>query len=296
MRADSPNASSSKPGMPTVQTSARELSQRYRLALMEVPRRGHAGAILGGGTGASLEFQDRRNYAAGDDVRHIDWRAMARTDQLMVRVYREELRPRLELLIDTSRSMNTDGQKARAAQELARFFALLGTAGGTEVRCIAIGERPRLVDLDLLADGELEFDARAPLALSLAASAPLFGAGCLRLMISDFLSPHDAREIVRPLAMRAGAVVLVQVLSQFDANPARSEALRLTDAETELSLDAWIDGATLERYRARLASLVMNLELEARRLGGRFFSIVSDEPLERTCTSRFVPAGLIEPA
>jgi uncharacterized protein (DUF58 family) len=289
-------ASGAKVRMQAERIGARALAQRYRLALMDVPRRGHAGEVVGRGTGSSLEFQDRRNYFAGDDVRHIDWRAMARTDQLMVRVYREELRPRLELLIDTSRSMNTSPEKAEAALELLRFFAQLGTAGGIEVRCIAIGERPQLVDLDRLAGNSLEFEARSPLALSLAATAPLFGAGCLRLLVSDFLSPYDAREIIQPLSTHAGAIVLVQVLSQFDANPQAGEALRLTDAETELSLDAWIDAGTLERYRARLAALVSNLEVETRRVGGRFFSIVADEPLELSCSSRFVPAGLIEPA
>jgi len=276
--------------------SAKELALLYRLTLMEVPRRGHAGEVIGRGTGASLEFQDRRNYFSGDDVRHIDWRALGRTDQVMVRVYREELRPRLELLIDTSRSMNTDADKAGRTLELAQFFARAGAAGGTEVRCIALGDRPRLIGLDQLDAGELAFDARAPLAIALAAATPLFGAGCLRLVISDFLAPHDARELVRPLGARAGVLVLIQVLSEFDANPNAGEALRLTDAETEGTLDAWIDARTLERYRSRLSALVANLEVEARRGGGRFFSIVASEPLEVSCSRRFVPAGLIEPA
>ena len=276
--------------------SARELAERYRLTLMEVPRRGHAGEVIGRGTGASLEFQDRRNYSAGDDVRHIDWRALARTDEVMVRVYREELRPRLELLIDASRSMGTDDAKGRCALELATFFARAGAAGGTEVRCIALGDRPELIDVDRLDAGDVAFGGRAPLAAALEAASPLFGSGCLRLVISDFLAPHDARDLVRPLATRAGAVVLIQVLSDFDANPGAGEALRLTDAETDAVLDAWVDERTLERYRSRLRALVSNLEVEVRRAGGRFFSIVAGEPLEQSCIRRFVPAGLIEPA
>ncbi|MCP5089094.1 MAG: DUF58 domain-containing protein, partial [Rhodobacteraceae bacterium] len=41
-----------------------------------------------------MEFHDRRRYEAGDDVRHIDWRVLARTDELLVRVHREEVVPR----------------------------------------------------------------------------------------------------------------------------------------------------------------------------------------------------------
>ena len=69
--------------------------------------------------GSSLEFQDRRLYEAGDDVRHLDWRAFARTDELFVRQYREEIQPRLELLIDDSRSMAVTETKAQLAVDVA---------------------------------------------------------------------------------------------------------------------------------------------------------------------------------
>ena len=68
---------------------------------------GRDGDQLGRGTGASLEFQDRRSYVAGDDLRHLDWRAYARTDQLMLRLYREEILPHVEIVVDASRSMAT---------------------------------------------------------------------------------------------------------------------------------------------------------------------------------------------
>ena len=282
--------------------NVQELAERYRLALREVPRRGRAGEVLGRGAGSSLEFQDHRNYSVGDDVRHIDWRALARTDQVMVRVYREELRPRLELLIDASRSMGTDPAKKQCALDLARFFARVGAAGGIEVRCIALGDEPRPLGadgpmgVDAIEGQELACDGRTPLSAAIQAAAPFLGHGCLRLVISDFLAPKDARELVRPLATRAGALVLVQVLSEADAEPRAGEALRLTDAETDETADVWIDAAVVARYRARLAALVQSLDVEARRAGGRFFSITAGETLEVTCARRFVPAGLLEPA
>ena len=86
--------------MPSPGPDAARLAEVYRLALGERRNRGPAGERLGKGTGASLEFQDRRVYAAGDDVRHLDWAAYARTDQMMVRLYREEVLPTVELLVD----------------------------------------------------------------------------------------------------------------------------------------------------------------------------------------------------
>ena len=56
-------------------------------------------------------------------------------------------------------------------------------------------------------------------------------------MVSDFLFPHSARAVVRPLAARAGAFVLLQVLSGDDADPQVGSAFRLTDSESGETLD-----------------------------------------------------------
>ncbi|MFO7907212.1 MAG: DUF58 domain-containing protein [Pirellulaceae bacterium] len=37
--------------------------------------------------GFSIEFAEHRNYAAGDNIRHLDWRMLARTDRLYVKQY-----------------------------------------------------------------------------------------------------------------------------------------------------------------------------------------------------------------
>src|SRR4051794_36673589 len=73
---------------------------RFALA---VPRHGpmnRTGVVLGSNAGSSLEFRDYRSYEPGDDLRHIDWNAYARSDQLNVKLYREEVLPHLEVLID----------------------------------------------------------------------------------------------------------------------------------------------------------------------------------------------------
>ncbi len=52
--------------------------------------------------GTGTEMLDLREYAPADDARHIDWRASARTRQLMVREFeREDAGSSLEVVIDT---------------------------------------------------------------------------------------------------------------------------------------------------------------------------------------------------
>ncbi|MEJ6642028.1 MAG: DUF58 domain-containing protein [Akkermansiaceae bacterium] len=39
--------------------------------------------------GSALYFQDHRAYSPGDDPRHINWQAYARTGQYTMKLYRE---------------------------------------------------------------------------------------------------------------------------------------------------------------------------------------------------------------
>ena len=62
----------------------------FRLAIPRSPVAGRLGERIGSGTGSSLEFQDYREYTAGDDLRHVDWSAYARSEVLTVRLYRQK--------------------------------------------------------------------------------------------------------------------------------------------------------------------------------------------------------------
>ena len=55
--------------------------------------------------GSSLEFTEHKEYAPGDDVRRIDWKAVARTDRYTIKRFENETEMRMLLLLDTSASM-----------------------------------------------------------------------------------------------------------------------------------------------------------------------------------------------
>src|SRR5688500_11325752 len=89
--------------------------QRYTLGLPRSAPVGVAGGVLNTRAGSSQEFQEYREYQPGDDLRHIDWHAYARSDHLMVRLYREEINPHVDVIIDGSRSMTLEGSAKGAA-------------------------------------------------------------------------------------------------------------------------------------------------------------------------------------
>ena len=61
--------------------------------------------------GFSVEFAEHRQYTPGDEIRHIDWRAVGKTDRYYVKEYEEETNLKAYLLVDASGSMAYRGSK-----------------------------------------------------------------------------------------------------------------------------------------------------------------------------------------
>ena len=78
--------------------------------------------------GAGTEFDSLRAYVEGDDPRDIDWRASARSPELMVRQWRPERDRHVVIVVDCGRASS----------------ALLGAPVRMEVDSIALGCAPRL--------------------------------------------------------------------------------------------------------------------------------------------------------
>src|SRR5579872_7354927 len=85
-----------------------QLGARYALQIPQVAASGRTGSRSGRRAGSSVDFQDYREYQPGDDLRFIDWGIYARNDRLTIKLYREEVTPHLDLILDGSRSMNLD--------------------------------------------------------------------------------------------------------------------------------------------------------------------------------------------
>ncbi|BAM05048.1 DUF58 domain-containing protein [Phycisphaera mikurensis] len=70
--------------------------------------------LLSGGhrtplSGVSTEFAQHRPYVAGDDLRHLDWKVLARTDKAHLRQFERESQLELTLAVDRSASMRFAG-------------------------------------------------------------------------------------------------------------------------------------------------------------------------------------------
>jgi uncharacterized protein (DUF58 family) len=59
--------------------------------------------------GFAVEFATHREYAPGDDTRHIDWKVWSKTDRFYIKEYEEETNLKCTILLDASKSMQYGG-------------------------------------------------------------------------------------------------------------------------------------------------------------------------------------------
>ena len=264
----------------------------WKLVVPRVPIRGRVGERLGAGTGSSLEFQDHRPYSPGDDLRHVDWRAYARSDVLSIRLYREEVAPRIDLVIDRSRSMRVTSGKGRAYGELLGLLASAAAPLGADTRAVtspvhAPAPVPRPEDIERL----LVCDDAASV---MEGSSFALRRQSMRVAVSDFLFPHDPDILVARLARDGASLAIVQLTTREEAEPEVEGGRRLVDVEGRGELDVTIDAGAVREYRERFGRLRQGLSRAARRAGASFVHLIAGAP-PREVARTLAAAGILEP-
>jgi uncharacterized protein (DUF58 family) len=201
--------------------------------------------------GRGLEFADHRPYAAGDDYRHIDWKAYQRLNRLLLRLFDEERDLSIYLLLDVSRSM-AEPAKFDMARRIAAALCYVGLAHLDRLTIIPFG-----VDLGRESSpgrgkGRIfrvfealeQLEAGGPTDLRAACKAFASRPRQLGLVvvISDFLEPGSApAEASVTDAPQAGLKILrtighdvfaVHVTSEHDRDPGVFGTVRFVDVET----------------------------------------------------------------
>ncbi len=97
--------------------------------------------------GQSVEFLQHRQYAPGDDLRHVDWKVWAKQDRLYVKQYEEDTNMRCTMLVDTSASMNYGSgplNKFEYGATIASSLAYLLLRQQDAVGCVTFDEGVRM--------------------------------------------------------------------------------------------------------------------------------------------------------
>jgi uncharacterized protein (DUF58 family) len=249
--------------------------------------------------GLSIEFSDYREYAEGDDLRHLDWNVLARLDTPIIKTYRDEEDLAVHLLIDGSASMSFgEPSKLAAAIKAAAAFAYVGLNAGDAIIPYALG-RPAAVrsyrsrasypKVCRWAQG-LSAEGKSSLAAGLRAFASSSARAGLAIIITDGLDP-DAASALRLVAGRGHELMVLLVLSDLDLDPDLEGDLRLLDCESGSAVEITANGPTMKEYRRRLETHLEALRAEAVRSGGRFALHRTSESFEQMVRETWLRRG-----
>jgi uncharacterized protein (DUF58 family) len=285
MSADAP------PDLAMVERAASGLSLR----LPRVPHRGRIGDVRAASVGSSMELHDFRTYHPGDDLRHVDWNAVARTGELVLRVRQDEVSPRVEVLLDASASMAVSAEKAARAKEVALWLCELARHGGGEPTLLIAGREVQRVPgpQTRVALAQVKADGREPFDVTLGRLPPFSQCG-LRVVVSDFLVEATPAPLAERFARNAAGCVLVQVLDDEDLDPSGGAGARLTDAESGEVLERILTPAVLESYQARLKAHEREWQTAARRVSAGWVQVAASRPLTELAKQEL--ASLVEAA
>ena len=191
--------------------------------------------------GRGLEFADHRGYSAGDDFRHIDWKAYQRLNRLLLRLFDEEQDLPIYLFIDASKSMS-EPAKFDQARRIAAALCYIGLAHLDRVLILPFGGRLGSESSPGRGKGRIfrvfesleGMDASGPTDLretfkQFASRGRRQG---LAVVISDFLDPQGFESGLKILCSTGHDVFVVQIASQADRNPGALGEVRFVDAET----------------------------------------------------------------
>lgn len=239
--------------------------------------------------GQSVEFADYRNYAAGDDLRQLDWNVYARLERLFIKLFVEEEDVTVHLLVDASRSMDFgEPNKLTFARRAAGALAYLGLAHLDRVSVAFLGDgrattlRPLRGKARVFEVFRFLSDQRPERLTGLAAAARDY-AGRLRgrgplILVSDLMDPGYL-DALRDLAGTRCQLSVLHVLAPDELEPDVPPDARLVDRETDQGVEVTGDDDLVDRYRARLAAWQEEISGFVSRRGGSYVSVGSDTDL-----------------
>ena len=243
--------------------------------------------------GFSVEFASHREYVAGDDPRHVNWKIYARQGRLYVKEYSAETNLNLYLMLDVSRSMecaNTGISKRHYAAALAAALAILALKQQDSVGLTLYADRvtghlaPRAKARQLEEILKL-IETATPSEVTetfsgLAESAQLASHRGLVVIVSDFFGePLQLMKKLEQFRYRNHEVLLFQIWDRYERDLPLDGHISFHDLETRETLTTQAE-AIRESYQKAVNTWRAEIEQGCRKLAIDRVELTTDEPLD----------------
>lgn len=244
--------------------------------------------------GFSVEFASHREYAPGDDLRHVNWKLYARQKRLYVKEFDAETNLNLYLILDISRSMdcaNTGVSKLVYGSALAAALAHLALKQRDAVGVMLYADRvlahlepkarPQQLDEVLRTIAVTEARPVSAAKRALQEAAELARHRGLVVIISDLFDDlDDIVQGLEHLRFKQHEVLLFHLFDPWERHLPLDGHIRFTDMETGEEVTTQADGIR-EEYRRRLDRWCSDIDAECLNRGIDRLELCTDEPLDK---------------
>ena len=280
----------------SVLTEAQGLAAAWKLGPLAPNPLQRQGAYLSDRAGSSTEFLDQRPFARGDDIRHINWQAYGRTEQVIVNLYQQESAPLLDIILDCTPSMHFDLEKWKHAWTVWTFFSALAIDAGARVRnflvrgdaCLEATWNQPQSTLPILFNQEDVSSLKGLL------KSPLSGRS-FRVFISDLLIEVGSEDILRALSRNAGGLAILAPFTDVEAAPDWTGNIQFKDVEGAASISHLCDNAFSKRYQKRYQAHFSAWQEAVERRSGALCRMDVATPFAHSIAKLFVRSGLVLP-
>src|SRR3989339_1754508 len=237
--------------------------------------------------GSGIIFRDYSSYVYGDDFKHIDWKAYAKTDKLYVKRFEEDRNLTVHIIIDFSGSMNF-GMKIKKYE----YASMIGLGFAH----IALRNNEKFVLATF--DDKLEFfkpkkgmnqiaamlnylnskkaTGVSSFEKSLLKYRQLISSRALVVIISDFF--YDAEQIRNILhRYKKNRIMLIQVLDHLERSLDIEGDFDLIDLESDARLHTFIDPYLRKKYFQQLEMHQGKILNECKKVKAGFYVVGTDE-------------------
>ncbi len=248
--------------------------------------------------GRGMDFAEVRNYQAGDEIRHMEWRVTARTGKPHIKIYQEERERPVVILADFNPSMIFGTRIAFKSVVAARLAAILAwtvvkqgdRVGGvffsaTEhnefiPRSREAGVLPLLASLSHYTAQTLEQREASPLLLSeaLLRLRRVIKPGSIVILISDFYSLDiDCEKHLNRLRSH-NDILAYHICDPLELAPPKPQQYAITNGQQELILNTNIHAVNMA-YQHYCYQRIEQLQEQFKRLHIQYAQVTASTNL-----------------
>lgn len=265
-----------------------------------------AGTHLSRMRGRGMDFAEVRNYQAGDEVRHMEWRVTARTGRPHVKIYQEERERPVVLLCDFNPSMIFGTRIAFKSVIAARLAALLAwtvikqgdRVGGLlfsaqehsefTPRGRESGVLPLLAALSHYTEQTEEQREMPPRFLSdaLIRLRRVVKPGSIVVLISDFYSMNADCEQHLSRLRAHNDLLAYHICDRVELAPPKPQQYAITNGEQELILDTSLRSVNTA-YEHYCQQRIIQLQEQFKRVQIQYVQATADSDLPQLVRRTF---------